>query len=190
MNRPLILLFALTVGLSACKRGAPEGADLTPTKEVIGGVEMIDYDDEKGAYSCLAPRLWGIHEDGGATFVGPRDPKTTGSSYITILKYPESAPQWTDAQKYAESFWEIDPRNKQPILEKRKIGDLTVILFHQERPFHKLHSNKAEYMLRYDYALIPIKGGFFSIVHRAPANAYEATLPVFEAVVKSFQPKR
>ncbi len=194
MNRPLIFLFALTIGLSACKRGAPEKADLTPTKEVIGGVEMIDYDAELGTFSCRAPRLWDIREQkikksDGVTFVGPRDPATTGSSYITILRYPESASRWTDAQKYAESFWRIDTRNKQPALEKRKIGDAAVIFFHQERPFYKIHSNKAEYMLRYDYALIPIKGGFFEIEHRAPVNAYEATLPVFEAVVKSFRPK-
>ncbi len=38
-------------------------------------------------------------------------------------------------------------------------------------------------MLRYDYALIPVKGGFFAIEHRAPLNAYKVTLPVFEAVV-------
>lgn len=189
MNRPLILLFALTISLSGCKRGAPEKVDPTPTKEVVGDVEMIDYDDERGAYTCLAPRHWGIEEDAGATFVGPRDPASTGGSYITILRYPESASRWSDAQKYAESFWRIDPKNKQPALEQKKIGDATVIFFHQERPFHKVHSNKAEYMLRYDYALIPIKGGFFSIVHRAPVNAHKATLPVFEAVVKSFQPK-
>lgn len=189
MNRPLILVFALTIGLSACKRAAPENVDLTPTKEVVAGVEMIDYDDEKGAYACRAPRLWGIHEDAGATFVGPRDPQTTASSYITIERYPESAPRWTDAQKYAESFWQIDPKNKQPALEKRKIGDKIVIFLHQELPFYKLRSSKAEYMLRYDYALIPVKGGFFAIEHRAPLNAYETTLPIFDAVVRSFKPK-
>lgn len=189
MNRPLILLLALTAALSACKRGAPEKVDLTATKEVVGGVEMIDYADERDAFSCHAPRHWGIHGDDGATFVGPRDPKTMGSSYITILRYPESAPQWTDARKYAESFWQTDPKMKQPAIERRKIGDKNVIFLHQERPFYKIHSNKAEYMLRLDYALIPTKGGFFAIEHRAPLDAYETTLPLFEAVVKSFQPK-
>ncbi len=33
------------------------------------------------------------------------------------------------------------------------------------------------------------KNGFFSISHTAPADAYQRTLPIFEAVVKSFQPK-
>ena len=44
-------------------------------------------------------------------------------------------------------------------------------------------------MLRSDHAIIPIQGGFFAIEHRAPLNAYERTLPVFEAVVRSFNPK-
>jgi hypothetical protein len=189
MKRPLILIFALAAGLTACKPAAPEKVDLTPTMEVVAGVEMIDYDDEKGAYTCRAPRLWGIHEDNGATFVGPRDPKTTGSSYITIVRYPGESKRWSDPQKYAESFWQVDPHNKQPALEKRKIGDATVIFLHQERPFYKLHSSKSEYMLRYDYAIIPIQGGFFVIEHRAPLNAYETTLPIFDAVVRSFKPK-
>ncbi len=78
---------------------------------------------------------------------------------------------------------------KKPAIEMRRIGDKDVLFFHEERPFYKPHSNKAEYALRLDYALIPAPGGFFSIEHRAPANAYEATRPVFEAVVKSFRPK-
>lgn len=189
MNRPLNLMFALAVGLSACKRAAPEKVDLTPTKEIVAGVEMIDYDDGKGAYTCRAPRLWGMNEDDDATFVGPRDPRTMGSAYITILRYPGRSKRWSDPQKYAESFWQIDPKNKQPALEKRTVGDRTVIFLHQERPFYKLHSSKAEYMLRYDYALIPIKDGFYAISHRAPLSAYETTLPIFDAVVRSFKPK-
>jgi hypothetical protein len=189
MTRSYLLLVALISAFSACKRQAPEVVDLTPTKEVVAGHEMIDYDDEKGAYTCRAPRLWGIDENNGSTFVGPRDPKTMGASYITILRYPESAGRWNDAQKYAESFWQIDPNHKQPEIEKRKVGDRTVLFLHQERPFRKIHSRKVEYMLRYDYALIPVAGGFFAIQHRAPLSAYMTTLPVFEAVVKSFQPK-
>ncbi len=194
MNRSLTALFALTVALSACSRGTPETADPTPTKEVIAGVEMIDFDSEQGAFSCRAPRLWGIRAEkikksDAVVFIGPRDPETAGGSYITILKYPDSAPQYADAEKYAETFWTIDPKMKQPALERRKIGDKIVIFFHQERPFYKLHSHTVEYRLRHDYALIPIKGGFFEIEHRAPATAYEKTLPIFEAVVKSFQPK-
>ena len=194
MNRPLAALFALAVALSACKRGTPEAEGPTPTKEVVAGVEMIDYDAEQGTFSCLAPRHWGIREEKGeksdvAVFVGPRDSKTMGGSYITILKYPDSAPQYADAEKYAETFWEIDPKMKQPALERRTIGGKTVIFFHQERPFRKLHSHQVEYRIRHDYALIPVKGGFFEIEHRAPVDAYKTTIPIFEAVVKSFQPK-
>lgn len=191
MNRRLAAALALSVALSACKRAAP---DPTPTKEIAGGVEMIDYDAAQGTFSCRAPRSWGVREtkvkaSDCATFVGPRDARTDGSSYITIMRYPESAPQWTDAEKYAESFWKLDPRGKKPEIARENIGGAVVLRFHQERPFRKLHESKAGYMLRYDYALVPVKGGFYEIEHRAPASAYAATLPVFEAVVRSFKPK-
>ncbi len=194
MNRPLILSFALVISLSSCKRGTPETVDPAATREIVAGVEMIDYDAEQGTFSCRAPRNWGIREEkikksDAAIFVGPNDPGKSGSPYITILKYPDSARQFSDAEKYAATFWEIDPKKTQPALARRKIGDRTVIFFHQERPFYKLHSHQVEYMLRHDYALIPVKGGFFEIEHRAPASAYETTFPVFEAIVKSFQPK-
>lgn len=194
MSRPLGLLFALAAALSSCNRGTPEMADPTPTREIVAGVELIDYDAAQGAFSCRAPRYWTVREErikksDAVIFLAPRDPQTMGGSYIMILEYPDSAPQYGNAEKYAETFWELDPKMKQPALERRKIGDKTVIFFHQERPFYKPHSRKIEHMLRHDYALIPVKGGFFEIEHRAPVNAYEATLPVFEAVVKSFQPR-
>lgn len=184
-----LALLALIVVLSACERGPDAGP--TPTQAVVAGVEMIDYDAARGTFSCRAPRDWGVKEEkgDGATFVGPRDSKTGGSSYITILRYPDSSPRWTDARKFAESFRELDPEGRAPDIATESIAGADVLRFHQERPFRKIHSSKAGYMLRYDYALVPVKGGFFEIEHRAPANAYETTLPVFEAVVKSFRPK-
>lgn len=184
--KPLLLLAAVAC-IAACKRAAPP-ADPTPTLETVSGVEMIHYDSEDGTFSILAPKHWGAQEEKGTlTFVGPRDPKTMAYSYITILP---SSPQWTDARKYAESFWQIDPKIKQPDIEERKIGDATVLFFHQDRPNRMMHnSSRIGYMLRYDYALIPVKGGFYEFEHRAPVNTYAATLPVFESVVKSFKPK-
>ena len=117
MNRPLTLVVALAVGLSACKRAAPKGVDLTPTKEIVVGVEMIDYDDEQGAYTC-PPRFWGIHEDNGATFIGPRDPKRRVVPTSPSCGIREVQPDGATPRKYAESFWQVDPQNKQPALEK------------------------------------------------------------------------
>jgi len=192
MKRPLMLLIAAYVALAACKKSEPAAVNLTPTKETVAGVDLIDYDSPKGAFTCLAPAAWKGQEDTEVTdtitFIGPWSPK--GGAYIHILQYPHGKnDRWKDADKYANSFWEIDPNNKQPALETVKIGDNTVIRFHQERPFYKLHSNKVDHMERHDFALIPVKGGFFSISHSAPVDSYQETLPIFEAVVRSFKPK-
>lgn len=186
------LLFAACLALAACRKSEPAAADLTPTKETVAGVELIDYDPPKGAFTCRAPGAWKAREDSNGTdsivFIGPGSPE--GGAYIHILQYPHGKnDQWSDADKYAASFWEIDPKMKQPALEKLKIGDNTVIRFSQERPFRKPHSGAIEHMVRHDYALIPVKGGFFEISHSAPVDSYQATLPVFEAVVRSFKPK-
>jgi hypothetical protein len=193
MNRPLMLSIAVWVALAACKKSAPAAVDLTPTKETVAGVNLIDYDSPKGAFTCRAPADWKGREDvDGATdsitFVGPWSAK--GMANIHILQYPHAKnDQWKDADKYAASFWEVASDGKQPALEKKKIGGNTVTFLHYERPFRKAHSKKIEYMMREDVALIPVKGGFFEIWHSAPVHMYQETMPVFEAVVRSFKPK-
>lgn len=192
MKRPLILMIAAWVALTACKKSEPAAVNPTPTKETVAGVALIDYAPPKGAFTCLAPAAWKGQEETDVTdtitFLGPWSPK--GVAYIHILQYPHGKnDQWKDAEKYANSFWEIDPNNKQPALEKLKVGDNVVIRFHQERPFYKLHSHKVDHIERHDYALIPVKGGFFEIWHVAPVDSYQETLPIFEAVVRSFKPK-
>lgn len=192
MNRPLILLIAAHVALAACKKSEPAAVNLTPTKETVAGMNLIDYDPPKGAFTCRAPADWKGREDfdgtDSITFIGPWSPK--GGAYINILQYPHSKnDQWKDAEKYAASFWETDPKGAPPALEKIKIGDNTVIRFHQERPFYKPHQQRIDHMERHDYALIPVKGGFFEIWHSAPVDSYQKTLPIFEAVVRSFKPK-
>ena len=193
MNRPLLLSFAVCVALAACKKNEPSAVDLTPTKETVAGVNLIDYDSPKGAFTCRAPADWKGREvvDGSTdtiTFVGPWSAQ--GMAHISILQYPHAKnDQWTDADKYAASFWEVTQDGKQPAIEKKTIGGNTVTLLHYERPFRKVHSKKIEYMMREDVALIPVKGGFFSISHSAPVHMYQETLPIFEAVVRSFKPK-
>lgn len=193
MKIPQLVLIAVAA-FAACKRAPQEAADALPVKEVVAGVPMIDFEAKEARFSCRAPRNWGMREkyvenNKEAVFVGASGPKGSGLAYISIRRYPESEPQYNDARKYAESFWMIDPQNKQPEITTEKIGDMTVIRFHQERPYYKPHSHKLEYMNRYDYALFPIKAGFFEIEHRTAAADYETTLPIFEAVVRSFKPK-
>jgi hypothetical protein len=193
MNRPLLLSIAVCAALASCKKSEPAAVNLTPAKETAAGVNLIDYDSPKGAFTCRAPADWKGREvvDGltdTITFVGPWSAK--GMANISILQYPHAKnDQWKDADKYAQSFWVLSSDGKQPPLEKKTIGDKTVTLLHFERPFRRVHSKKIEYMLREDVALIPVKGGFFEISHSAPVHMYQETLPIFEAVVRSFKPK-
>lgn len=193
MRRSLALLFAAAAAFSACKKNAPE--NLTPAKEVAAGFAMIDFDPPQGTFAVRAPADWGVREEKGGgdnvSFVSrPLNACQGRLAFIHFLRHPASPEdKTTDAQKYAETFWEVAPDNKQPDLERRKMGDNDVILFHYELPFRKLHSKKVEYMTRQDHAFVPVKGGFYHIWHAAPADCYQATLPVFEAVVRSFKPK-
>ncbi|MBI2386745.1 MAG: hypothetical protein HYV14_12120 [Elusimicrobia bacterium] len=193
MSRSLTFLLVAAAAFSACKKSAPE--NLTPTKEVAAGFDMIDFDPPQGTFSVRAPADWGAREekrDGdNITFVSRPLPSCQGRlAFIHFLRYPTSPEDKTnDAQKYAETFWEVAPDHKQPALEHKKLGENDAILLHYEHPYRKLHSKKIEYMMREDHALIPVKGGFYQIWHNAPADCYQATLPVFEAVVRSFKPK-
>ncbi len=190
-------ILALVAALSACKRSQNAAADPVPVKETVAGVPLIDFTSPEVGFSCRAPSDWGVPErkfdnKSGIFFVGPLDTVKRTTARITIRKYPEFDPssQYNDAQKYAETFWQLDPRGKQPTIEKKDFGGTTVLEFHQERQNYKVHgSPNIDYMIRYDFALIPIKGGFFEIQHSAPTDSCEKTLPVFEAVVRSFKPK-
>ena len=192
MKAPFMLMIAAYIALAACKKSEPAAENLTPTKETVAGTALIDYDPPSGAFTCRAPGAWKGREETDVTdtitFIGPWSPK--GVAYINILQYPHGEhDQWKDAETYANSFWQKDPAGKQPAVETLKIGGNTVLRLHQDRPFRKLHSNKVEYMERHDFALIPVKGGFFAISHSAPVDSYQETLPIFEAVVRSFKPK-
>lgn len=192
MNRHLLLAFAAAVALSSCKKSAETAVDPVPVKETVANVGLIDFQPSKGAFMCRAPGEWKVREDASSgndsiTFLGPLSDSRLAS--ISILQYPSNSDKWSDARKYAESFWEVTPDNKQPEVTKKIIDGKEVLFFHFEKPFRKVHSKKVEYMQRCDYALIPVKGGFFELWHTAPADRYQETLPVFEAVVKSFKPK-
>lgn len=183
----LALALAVVAAFSACKRSSEETAVSVPIKEVVAGVPMIDFEAIETKFSARVPADWGVQQKyldpkKGVSLSGPKQ------TYILIYKYPEMDP-YSDARKYAETFWQLDPKGKQPDITTEKIGDNTIIRFHQERSTLKLHSKTLNKPVRHDYALIPIKGGFFQIMHQAPEEDYKSTLPVFEAVVRSFKPK-
>lgn len=182
-----VLALAALVALSACKRAPQEGPVVVPTQEVVAGVEMIDFTSDEAKFTARVPGEWGVRE---AKYFDPAkglslwDGKTT---HISISKYPDMDKQYTDARAYAETFWMLSDKG-QPEITPQKVGDSTILRFHYERmPYPKRTRNDRPE--RIDIALVPVKGGFYQIQHSASVDTYQKTLPVFEAVVRSFQPK-
>lgn len=186
------LLAVIIPALASCNQNSVQSTN-TPIVEVVSGVELINYDSPKGTYSCRAPADWKGDElperygTDTVSFIGPLNGPRPVSVFINVMKYPMKNEPVTDPEAYAKSFELVDFKDTK--YEKRDIEGRQVIFFNRERPFRKLHSTKVEYMERQDIALIPVKGGFFRIDHTAPKDAYQQTLPVFEAVVRSFKPK-
>lgn len=156
---------------------------------------MIDFDSANGTYMCRAPGEWRALEHperqgvDTVSFFGPLQGSKPLSVTIGIMKFPIGTEGNKGPEAYAESFWEFTPDANPPKREIIEINGKQVIRFAIERPYVPLHAAKAEYIERWDFALIPVKDGFFRIQHKAPKDAYMKTLPVFEAVVRSFKPK-
>lgn len=186
-TRALVLVLLLS---AACgKKTGTE--DAAPVRETAAGVDMIDYDPPKGTYACRAPARWKGDEDAryddDVTFIGPLTGPQPVSVSISISRYPNSSDQYADAEEYAKSWELVD--GKPTRYTQKEISGRSIIFFSREYPYKKPRSRKMEYMIRKDVALIPVKGGFFEIAHSAPSASCERTLPVFKAVVRSFQPK-
>lgn len=184
----LALALAVITAFSACKRSSPETADSVPIKEIVAGVPMIDFEATEAKFSARVPADWGVQLE---KYLDPKKGLILSGAkwtYISIYKYPEMDP-YSDARKYAETFWQISMDNKQPKIVEEKIDGTTVLRFHHERMPYPKRTRNDDRPDRFDYALFPVKGGFYQIQHRAPVDSYEKTMPVFEAVVRSFKPK-
>ena len=185
----LTLALAVITALSACKREPQQEAVVVPTQEVVAGVAMIDFEAEAAKFSCRVPGEWGMEPEKylepskGIALSGGQ------ATHINIYRYPEINPQYKDARTYAESIVLITPDGKQPEITEEKIGDKTVLRFHYERMPYPKRTRDSDRPNRLDFALIPVKGGFYEIKHTASVDTYKKTLPVFEAVVRSFKPK-
>lgn len=188
----LALALAVVAAFSACKRSSQETAGSVPIKEVVAGVPMIDFEAPEAKFSARLPAEWNVRSekqlsrDKGVvlSYAGLRSADRTR---ISIFKYPELDP-YTDARKYAETMWQLSMDNKQPAIAEEKIGGTTVLRFHYERMPYPKRTRNSDRPDRFDFALFPVKGGFYQIQHWAPSDSYEKTLPVFEAVVRSFKP--
>lgn len=195
MKPPSAVLAAFVVlcGLlaAACRKPAPsEESSAVPTRAVVAGVPLIDYDAATGEFSCRAPGEWRTLEDDKlgprVMFFGPGSAKYPRSVSIAVLRYPDGG-QIKTPKDFYDSL-KLTDQNPSP-LETRSANGRTEYLLHYERPQLPLHGYKTLYMKREDVVMIPVKDGFYAISHSAPAEIYQQTLPVFEAVVASFRPK-
>lgn len=190
MNR--LILAGLILIAGGCRKKEVAEENLTPTKAVVAGQKLIDFDEQSGAFSCLAPADWKAMEDAAAIgpmlmFFGPMEGPQRGKTSIGIIRYPDAA----DPFKTPQELWSnIISGPKPSPLEKRLFGTQEAYVFHVESPHRAPQTRTTLYMNREDTAMIPFKDGFFEITHSAPADSYKETLPVFEAMVASFQPKR
>ena len=185
-------IFCAVLLAAACRKGgSPKtGEAAVPTRAVVAGVPLIDYDAATGEFSCRAPGEWQALEDKSigprVMFFGPGSAKYPRSVAISVLRYPDGG-----QIKTPQEFWDslkLSDQNPSP-LQTREVNGRTAFTLHYDLAQRPLHGYKVLYMKREDVVMIPVKDGFFAIAHSAPAETYEATLPVFEAVVASFQPK-
>ncbi|MFI5363239.1 MAG: hypothetical protein ACHQ49_14830 [Elusimicrobiota bacterium] len=185
------LLLAVLLA-SACRKASPprQKAEIIPTRAVVAGVPLVDYDAATGEFSCRAPGEWRALEDKSlgprVMFFGPGSAKYPNSVAISVLRYPDGG-----RIKTPREYWDslrLSGQNPSP-LETRAAGGRTEYSLHYELPQRPLHGSKTLYLKREDVVMIPVKDGFFAISHSAPAETYELTMPVFEAVVASFTPK-
>jgi len=177
---------ALALLCASC-RPAPQ----SPQPPVVAGVKLVGYDGADGGYSCLAPGDWKALENGakgpGVTMFGTADGPLRGKVTLAISRYPDGVDRIATPQDYWNSL-KLTNDNPGP-LEARLVDGRTIYVTHYDSPQHPPHGWKILYMNRVDVALIPAANGFYAVDHRAPADAYRETLPIFDAVVASFKPK-
>lgn len=190
MKRALAVLALLAA--AGCRKAPPpdSGSAEVPTRAVVAGVDLIDYDAATGEFSCQAPGHWKALEDDKlgprVMFFGPGTAKFPRSVSISVMRYPDGEDIKTPKDFY--DALKISGQNPSP-LETRSAGGRTEYALHYDMPQRPMHGYKTLYMKREDVVLIPSRDGFFALVHSAPAETYAETLPVFDAVVASFRPK-
>lgn len=187
---PLAVLLVLA---AACRKKEAEPDGLLPTKAVVSGERLVDFDEQHGAFACRAPAAWKAVEDdysGGplVMFFGPVNGAGRAKVSISVARYPDRVDGIKTPKDFVDSL-KLTEQNPSA-LETRVVGGRTVYALHNDDPQIDPRSRKTLWMNRQDTVLIPHGDGFFAVSHVAPADAYRRTLPIFEAVVASFQPKK
>jgi hypothetical protein len=188
-----LLLAALVGTFSACRKAPAAEKDLVPTVAVVAGQRLIDFDEQHGKFRCRVPGDWKAMEEHGTggpllMMFGTTDGPLRGKISMAVDQYDGVKGNIKSPQDYWEGL-RISDQKPSP-LETRKLDDgRTVYALHRLKARHPPDSWKVLYMEREDVVLIPNGKGFFELSHDAPADAYEQTLPLFDAFVRSFQPK-
>ncbi|MFI5346343.1 MAG: hypothetical protein ACHQ51_08210 [Elusimicrobiota bacterium] len=187
------LLAALVVLAAACRK-APEAVkeEAVPTKAIVAGERLIDFDEKGGSFACRAPAEWKAVEDdysGGplVMFFGPMNGPRRGTASIGVSRYPAVADKIKTPEEFLAMLKLTDRKPSE--LTSRSVDGRTVYEVHYETPQRAKQGHKVLYMNRADAVMIPGKDGFYLISHTAPADTYQETLPVFQALVDSFRPK-
>ncbi len=182
---PLLILFVATTAYS---KTGPAPRVAAPVAETV---EMINYLSYDGSFQCRVPADWKLSEDrnGGpmAMFFGMMSGPQRAQISLAISRYPSKMDSIRTPQQYWQSLRHQD--HEPSPLETHRNGARVVYTTHLISPQYVGHGRKAIYMNREDIALIKTPRGMFAISHTAPANAYEKTLTIFDAVVASFTPR-
>ena len=189
--RRLALAVLAALAAPACRKAPAAAPDGPPVVAVVGGEELIDFDGADGSFRCRAPARWKALEfkDGAPAvmMIGPMSGPGRGKSTISVSRYDGVSGTVRTPREYWEAM-RLAGEKPSP-LETRTVAGRTAYALHLERPQYPPHGWKVLYMNREDVVLIPAGKGFFALSHKAPIDAYQATLAVFEAVVASFTPK-
>lgn len=182
--RPARLALAACLCLSACSRKA---ASPPPARqgETPG---MAIYQQPQSLFTCQAPADWRVLEDqGGAqrvTFLGPASGATPFSASISIYQYPKAGSAFGSPQDYARA--QATAGGQVTSLKPRAWPGGEAFEFSQVRKGPHIGALKPESRSELT-VLIPVRDGFFALVHSAPEGARELTAPQFEALVASFK---
>jgi hypothetical protein len=183
--RRAALAVLLVLGAGACRRLLPPKASKAAKQASAAGFALTDFDQKLGEYTCRAPADWWVLEDPvdgqDVMFFGP--PRVS----ISIGRYDGR----TGPVKTPRDYYEAAERSGAKVgpLAKDVVDGRTIYRLSEVAPVRYPNSPKVLYVRRADVALIPAKTGFYAVEHRAPADSYRATLPVFEAIVDSLKPR-
>ena len=182
--KPARLALAACLCLSACSRKA---ASPPPARqgETPG---MAIYQQPQRLFTCQAPPDWRVLEDqGGAqrvTFLGPTSGATPYSASISIYQYSKAGSAFDSPQAYALA--QTTAGGKATPLKPRSWPGGEAFEFSQVRKGPHIGALKPESRSELT-VFIPVRDGFFALVHSAPEGARERTATEFEALVGSFR---